>query len=444
MSLPNLLQDVAFLLCVVLLAEPLGAYMERVFERKPTFPDRVLVPVESFLHRTLGVDPNEEMSWSEYALAFTLFSACGCLLVYGLLRLQRFFPWYVASAMTTPMTPDLAFNTAVSFSTTATWQAYAGETTMSPWSQLVALASQNFLAGAAGLSVGMAFLRGLAREKSRGLGNFWSDLVRSVLWILLPLSLAGAVFLAAQGVPANVRPPVHVRTLEGATQIVSQGLVAPFEIIKNLGTNGGGYFNANGAHPYEAPTPLANFVLLLSITAIPAALTHTFGRMLGRPRQGRVLFWVMTAIFAAGLVVCQVAEARGSLALQTAGLRDAPNLEGKETRFGVGASVLGTVATSNGATGSSNSMLDSSTPIGGLVPLFNMLLGEVAFGGLGTGIMGLLLVGFLGLFAAGLMVGKTPEYAGKTIGVTEMKLVMLPLLAAPLAILIPTDRKSVV
>jgi K+-transporting ATPase ATPase A chain len=438
MSLPAFLQDLVFVICVTLLVKPLGGYMARVFERKKTFLDPLLHPAERAIHRALGVDPELGMSWSEYALAFLVFSLSGALLVYGLLRLQRFFPWYDAGQMTTPMTPDLAFNTAVSFSTTTTWQAYAGETTMSYFSQLAALAAQNFLAGAAGLSVGLAFIRGLARTKSGVLGNFWADLVRSLLWVLLPLALVVATLLVWQGVPANLHPYVRVQAVEGERQTIPQGPVAPLEGIKNLGTNGEGFFNANGAHPYEAPTPAANFILLLAIAAIPASLTHTFGRMLGRPRHGWVLYWVMIAIFVAGLLVCYRAESAGSPGLRQAGLERAQNLEGKETRFGVGGSVLAAVMTSNGAAGSFNSMHDSYSALGGMVPLINMLLGEIAFGGLGMGLVSLLLVAFLGLFAAGLMVGKTPEYAGKVIGAAEMQLVMLYTLAAPLCILIPT------
>ena len=438
MSSAGLVQDAVFLLCVTLLVKPAGSYMARVFERRPTPLDRLLCPAETALHRLLGVDPEREMAWVEYASALLAFSLCGTLLVYGLLRLQRFLPWYEVARMTTPMPPDLAFNIAISFATTTTWQAYAGESTLSNWSQLVALASQNFLAGAAGLSIGIAFLRGLAREKSAGLGNFWADLVRSVLWILLPLSLVGALVLVWQGVPVTFHSSSAVRTLEGHPQIIVAGPVAPFEIIKNLGSNGGGFFNANGAHPYETPTPLSNFLLLLTIAVLPAGLTHTFGRMLRRPRHGWVLYWVMVGLFAGGLVVCQRAEAAGSSALHRGGLEHAANLEGKEARFGLAGSVLAAVTTSNGATGSTNSGHDSYTPIGGMVPLVNMLLGEISLGGLGTGLVSLLLVAFLGLFAAGLMVGKTPEYAGKVIGQTEMKLVMLYTLAAPLAILIPT------
>jgi K+-transporting ATPase ATPase A chain len=438
MSLPALVQDLAFLIAVVVLVRPLGGYMARVFTREQTLLDPVLLPVERILHRTLGVDPETEMTWSEYALSFLVFSLCATLLVYALLRLQRFLPFYEAARVTTPMTPDLAFNTAVSFSTTTTWQAYAGETTMSPFSQVAALASQNFLGGAAGLSVGVAFIRGLARRKSSYLGNFWVDLVRSTLWVLLPLALLSALVLVWQGVPANFHPYAEARTLEDRRQVIPQGPVAALEGIKNLSTNGEGYFNANSAHPYEAPTPLANFLLLLAIAAVPASLTRTFGLMLGRPRHGRILLWAMLALFIAALVVCHQAESTGSPALARAGLAHAANLEGKETRFGVGGSALAAVMTSGGASGSFNSMHDSFTAVGGLIPLFNMLLGEIAFGGLGFGLTSLLLVAFLGLFAGGLMVGKTPEYAGKVIGAPEMKLVMLYTLAAPLAILIPT------
>jgi potassium-transporting ATPase potassium-binding subunit len=386
----------------------------------------------------LGVDPDHQITLNEYALAFLVFSLCGTLLIYGLLRLQRLFPFYDRRQLTTPMTADLAFNTAVSFATTTTWQAYPGETTMSYWSQLVVLTAQNFLAGAAGLAVGLAFIRGLTREKSGGIGNFWGDLVRAVLWVLLPLSLLCATVLVWQGVPVNFRPYERLLTVEGAWQTIPQGPVAPMEGVKNLSTNGEGFFNANSAHPYEAPTPLANFLLLLSIAVVPASLTHTFGRMLGRPRHGWTLFWVMVVVFVAALFLCHQAEAAGSPAMRRAGLADTGNLEGKEVRFGLGGSALGAVMTSNGSTGSFNSMHDSYTSLGGMVPLLGMLLGEIAFGGLGMGFASLLLVAFLGLFAAGLMVGKTPEYAGKVIGVSEIKLVMLYTLAAPLAILIPT------
>jgi K+-transporting ATPase ATPase A chain len=445
-SLPLLLQYVLFLASVGLLVKPLGGYMARVFAGERTLPDRLLRPIEKRVYRILAVDPRREMSWSEYSLAFLLFSLFGTLLLYGILRLQRFFPGADRALLTTPLTPDLAFNTALSFSTTTTWQAYGGETTMTYFSQIVGLAAQNFLAGAAGLAVGMAFIRGIAREKSEGLGNFWADIVRGILWILLPISFVGALVLVWQGVPANFDRYTRARTLEVGTQIIAQGPVAPLEIIKNLGTNGGGFFNANGAHPFENPTPLSNFLEMLAIVSIPAALTHTFGRMLGRPRHGWVLFGVMVFLFSSGLVLCHFAEQRGnprvaragSVVLHATAGQSGGNMEGKEVRFGVGGSVLVTVTTSNGATGSYNSMLDSYMPIGGLIPLTNMLMGEMVFGGLGTGLYSILFTAFLGLFAAGLMVGKTPEYAGKVIGAGELKLIMLYTLAAPATILILT------
>jgi len=299
----NAFQAGLFVILVTLLVKPVGAYLERVFERKQTILDPVLLPIERLIHRLVGIDPTFEMDWRRYSLAFGMFGAVNIVLLYFALRWQAQFPWFFPKIMTTPMTPDLAANTAVSFATTTTWQAYAGETTMSYFSQLL-LAGQNFLAGAAGLAVGVALIRGYARERTKGLGNFWSDLIRAVFWVLLPVSLVGSLFLIAQGVPMNFRPYTVAHTLEGATQMIAQGPVAALEFIKNLGTNGGGFFNANGAHPFENPTPLTNFVELLAIVVIPAALTHTFGRMVGRTRDGWVIFWTMTALFIAALLAC--------------------------------------------------------------------------------------------------------------------------------------------
>jgi potassium-transporting ATPase potassium-binding subunit len=445
-NFPSLVQYTAFLVCITLLVTPLGGYMARVFQGERTLPDRLLRPIETCIYRVLGVDPGHDMAASEYTVAFLLFSLAGTLLLYGLLRLQPLLPWHDAAFLQTPMTQDLAFNTAISFSTTTTWQAYSGETTMSYFSQTVGLAAQNFLAGAAGLAVGIGFLRGLVRTKSAGIGNFWVDVVRSILWILLPISLVGALLLVWQGVPANFEPYTRVITLEGRPQSIAQGPVAPLEIIKNLGTNGGGFFNANGAHPFENPTPLTNFLEMLAIAALPAALPYTFGRMLGRPRQGWVLFGVMAFLFSAGLALSHIAEQGGNPRIARAGRVESSatgnqpggNMEGKEVRFGIGGSVLAAITTSNGATGSTNSMHDSYTPAGGLVPLVNMLLGELVFGGLGTGLYSILITAFIGLFAAGLMVGKTPEFAGKVIGSGEIKLIMLYSLAAPAFVLIPT------
>jgi potassium-transporting ATPase potassium-binding subunit len=429
---PNAIQAGLFVIVIALLVKPVGAYLERVFERRQTFLDPLLLPAERLIYRLIGIDPKSEMDWKRYAVAFTLFGAVNVVIVYFLLRWQAFLPRFFPNVMTTPMTPDLAANTAVSFATTTTWQAYAGETTMSYFSQLV-LAGQNFFAGAAGLAVGIAFIRGYARERTTRLGNFWADLIRAVLWVLLPVSLVGSLFLVAQGVPMNFRPYTVAHTLEGATQMIAQGPVAALEFIKNLGTNGGGFFNANGAHPFENPTPLTNFIELLAIVVIPAALTHTFGRMVHRPRDGWVIFWTMTALFIAGLIVCNWAESTShpSFARHIAG----GNMEGKEQRFGIAGSTLATVVTSNTSTGSYNSMDDSFQPLGVAVPLVNMLLGEIIFGGLGGGLYGMIFVALIGLFIGGLMIGRTPEHLGKQIGPPEMKIIAIYTLVAPVTTL---------
>jgi len=419
-------------LVVALLVKPVGAYLEGVFERRHTFFDPLLLPVEQLIHRLVGIDPKREMDWKRYSLAFCVFGLVNVVVLYFALRSQTWLPWFFPKVMTTPMTPDLAANTAVSFATTTTWQAYAGETTMSYFSQLL-LVGQNFLAGAAGLAVGIAFIRGYAREKTAALGNFWGDLVRAVLWVLLPMSILGSLFLIAQGVPMNFLPYTIAQTVEGGTQTIAQGPVAALEFIKNLGTNGGGFFNVNAAHPFENPTPLTNFVELLAIVVVPAAFTHTFGRMVGRPREGWVIFWTMTVLFVAGLLVCNWAESSAHPAVSneiTAG-----NMEGKEVRFGVGGSVLAAVVTSNGATGSYNSMHDSFQPLGVTVPLVNMLLGEIVYGGLGTGLYSMIFVALVALFIGGLMVGRTPEHLGKQIGPAEMKIIAVYTLVGPVTVL---------
>ena len=339
--------------------------------------------MERLIYRLTGVKPQSEMGWQEYARAFVVFGMVGTLLLYTILRIQRLLPWFYPAYMTTPMTSDLALNTAVSFATTTTWQAYSGETTLSYFSQIVGLTTQNFLAGAAGLAVGVAFIRGLARDRAETLGNFWVDLVRSILWVLLPLSILGALVLAWQGVPMNFHSYTHAAGVGGSPQTIAQGPVAALEVIKNLGTNGGGFFNANGAHPYENPTPLANFIEMLAIALLPAAFTHTYGLMVGRPRHGWILYRVMVFLFTAGLLICGWAEQHGNpllphtLDIRASSAQAGGNMEGKEVRFGITTSVLTAVTTSNGATGSYNSMHDSYTPIGGMVPLVNMLLGEI-------------------------------------------------------------------
>jgi K+-transporting ATPase ATPase A chain len=444
MTSSALLQYAVFLLTVTLLVKPAGRYMARVFSGEKTLLDPLLRPLERLLYRLTGVEPTAEMTWQEYARAFVVFGMVGTLLLYAILRLQQLLPWFFPAYMTTPLTPDLAMNTAVSFATTTTWQAYSGETTLSYFSQIVGLTVQNFLAGAAGLAVGVAFTRGLARNRVATLGNFWVDLVRSILWVLLPLSLVGALALAWQGVPMNFNPYTHASGLDGAAQTIAQGPVAALEIIKNLGTNGGGFFNVNGAHPYENPTPLANFIELLAIAVLPAAFTHTYGLMIGRPQHGWVLYRVMVFLFAVGLLTCGWAEQRGNPLLPSAldnragAAQAGGNMEGKEVRFGVTSSVLTAVTTSNGATGSYNSMHDSYTPIGGMVLVVNMLLGEIIFGGLGTGIYSIIMVALIGLFLAGLMIGRTPAYLGKRIQAAESKMIMLYILAGSVSILLFT------
>ena len=428
----NAIQAGLFVIVVALLVKPLGAYLERVFERRHTFLDPLLLPAERLIHRLIGVDSKREMDWKRYSLAFGVFGMVNVVVLYFALRSQAWFPWFFPKVLTTPMTPDLAANTAVSFATTTTWQAYAGETTMSYFSQLL-LAGQNFFAGAAGLAVGIAFIRGYARERTTTLGNFWGDLIRAILWVLLPMSILGSLMLIAQGVPMNFQPYTIAQTVEGTTQTIAQGPVASLELIKNLGTNGGGFFNVNAAHPFENPTGLTNFLELLAIVVVPAALTHTFGRMLGRPRDGWVLFWTMTALFIAGLVACNFAEST----MHPAFARDivGGNMEGKEQRFGIAGSALAAEVTSNTSTGSYNAMDDSFQPLGVAVPLVNMLLGEIIYGGLGGGLYGMIFVALIALFMGGLMIGRTPDHLGKQIGPPEMKIVALYTLVAPVTML---------
>jgi potassium-transporting ATPase potassium-binding subunit len=433
-------QYLLFLAIVTALVKPLGGYMARVFSRKHTLLDRLCLPVERLIYRLSAVDPSVEMTSKEYATCFVLFGFVGTLTLYGILRVQQFLPWFFPQYHTTPLSPDLALNTAISFSTTTTWQAYAGENTMSYFSQMVGLCAQNFLAGAAGLAVGVAFIRGLARELSGTLGNFWADLTRALLWILLPGALLGASLLVWQGVPMNFHHYVTASAVEGAKQVIPQGPVAALEIIKNLGTNGGGFFNANGAHPYENPTPLTNLIEILAIVLLPAALTNTFGRMVGQPRQGWLFYCVMVFLFSCGLIFADHFEQKGNPRLAGVNFRSGPfqsggNMEGKEVRFGISGSTLTAVVTSNTATGSNNSSHDSYTSLGGIVLLVNLLLGELVFGGLGTGLYSMVMTAAIAVFLAGLMVGRTPEYLGKKIGPAENKMIMLFALAAPLFVL---------
>ncbi|SPF36543.1 Potassium-transporting ATPase A chain [Candidatus Sulfotelmatobacter kueseliae] len=439
-SIYSVAQYLLFIIIVTVLVKPLGGYVERVFSGKRTALDRFLLPLEKFIYRITRVDPAAEMTFPHYATCFVLFGLFSTLLLYAILRAQRFLPWFWPAYQITPLTPDLAFNTAVSFSTTTTWQAYAGENTMSYFSQMAGLCAQNFLAGAAGLAVGMAFIRGLARQVCDTLGNFWVDLVRALLWVLVPGSLVGALLLVGQGVPMNFHHYAVVTTVEGAKQVIPQGPVAALEIIKNLGTNGGGFFNANGAHPYENPTPLSNFLEMLAIVLLPAALTNTFGRMVGQPRQGRLFYYVMLFLFICGLLFVHGFEQRGSphagnVDFRSSQAQSGGNMEGKEVRFGIAGTALAAVVTSNTATGSYNAMHDSFSSLGGMVLLLNMLLGELVFGGLGSGLYSMVMAAAIAVFLGGLMVGRTPEYLGKKIGPAENKMIVLYALAAPLVIL---------
>jgi potassium-transporting ATPase potassium-binding subunit len=440
MNLSSAMQYLLFLGIVTTLVKPLGGYMERVFSGKRTALDRLCRPVERLIYRVGGVDSSQEMTASKYATCFLLFGAISTLLLFLILRLQNHLPWLYPAYHTTRISPDLAWNTAISFSTTTTWQAYAGENTMTYFSQIVGLCAQNFLAGAAGLAVGIAFIRGLARQLSSTLGNFWVDVTRGLLWILLPGALAGALLLVWQGVPMNFHPYTVATTVEHGTQAIPQGPVAALEIIKNLGTNGGGFFNANGSHPYENPTGLANFLEMLAIVLLPAALTNTFGRMVKQPRQGWVFYTVMMFLFVSGLAAVHHFEQRGNPRLDGIDFRNSAmqaggNLEGKEVRFGIAGTSLTSIVTSNTATGSYNAMHDSFTSLGGMVLLVNMLLGEVVFGGLGSGLYSMVMAAAIAIFLAGLMVGRTPHYLGKKIGPAENKMIMLYALAGPVVVL---------
>ncbi len=444
MTMANVLQYVAFLVIVTALVRPAGIYLQRVFDRQQTWLDPVLGPVERGIYRVAGIDPAAQMDWRAYAASFVVFTLIGTLLLLVILLVQSALPFYDGTSITTPMTPDLAANVAVSFATTTTWQPYAGESTMSYATQMVGLAAQNFLAGAAGLAIGIAFIRGLAGRRVQSLGNFWVDVVRATLWVLLPIALVGGLLLVWQGVPMNWQPYVQATTLEGAAQTIAQGPVAGLELIENLGTNGGGFFNANGAHPYENPTPFTNLFEMLVIAVLPAGLTYTFGRMVGRQREGWTLYAVMVCLFVAATAATGWAEQSGnpllgattSLQQGASDTQPGGNMEGKEARFGIGGSVLTETVTANTATGAVNSAPDSYTPIGGMVALVGLLLGEIVFGGLGTGLYSLILVVLLALFITGLMVGRTPEYVGKKIGPPEMKLIMIYTLLGPAAVLV--------
>jgi K+-transporting ATPase ATPase A chain len=442
------LQIACFLLAILAVTPLLGAYMTRVFTRQHTWLDPLLGPTERFIYRVTGVDGCREMRWTEYAVAVLLFSGVSMLVLYALQRLQGVLPWNPQRFG--GVAPALAFNTAASFATNTNWQAYAGESTMSYLTQMAGLAYQNFVSAATGIAVAIAVIRGIAQRERETLGNFWVDLVRATLWVLLPIAIVGALFLVSQGVVQNLRPYDTARTVEGATQVIAQGPVASQEIIKQFGTNGGGFFNANSAHPFENPTPLTNFVEMLGIFAISAGLTYTLGSMTGSRRHGWAIWAAMAVLCLAGVTVTYWAEAHGNPLLSAAGADQTPgigssggNMEGKEVRFGIANTALFSTVTTDASCGAINGWFDSFTPVGGLVPLANLQLSEVVFGGVGAGLYGVVVYVVLSVFIAGLMVGRTPEYLGKKIQAFEVQMAMLTVLVFSLVILTFTAVASV-
>ena len=440
MTLVGWIQVALYGLVIVLLVKPLGGYMTRVFTGERTMLSPVLEPVERGFYRLAGVDPRAEQGWMSYAVCMLVFSLAGFASLYALLRLQAFLPLNPAGLPA--VDEGLAFNTAMSFTTNTNWQSYVPESTMGNLVQMAGLTVHNFVSAATGIALAIALVRGFARRSAKGIGNFWADLTRCTLYVLLPLSLVVGLFFAWQGMPQTLAATIEVTTLEGAKQTIAQGPVASQEVIKMLGTNGGGFFNANSAHPFENPSALTNFVQVVLIFALGAALTNVFGRMVGDQRQGWAVFAVMAVLFLAGVLVVYWAEAAGNPMIAAAGVDTAPsmlqsggNMEGKETRFGIAASALFAVITTAASCGAVNAMLDSFTPLGGLVPMFNIQLGEIIVGGVGAGLYGMLLFAILAVFIAGLMVGRTPEYLGKKIEAREVKMALLAILVLPFSIL---------
>jgi len=422
-------QIILFCAIVMALAVPLGSYMTRVFngERTPLSP--VLHPIESGLYRLSGIDNKHEQHWLTYTVAMLLFHIGGFLILYFLMRFQDRLPFNPAGQ--SAVAPDLSFNTAISFLTNTNWQNYGGEGTMSYLTQMLGLTHQNFLSAATGIVIAVALIRGFSRASMKTIGNFWVDITRCTLYILMPICIVAALFLVWQGVPQTLGPYVEATTLEGAKQTIAVGPVASQVAIKMLGTNGGGFFNANAAHPFENPTALSNFVQMLLIFVIGAALTNVFGRMVGNQRQGWAIFTAMGVLFIAGVTFCYWAEAHGNDALTAMGLTGG-NMEGKEVRFGIVGSALFAVVTTAASCGAVNAMHDSFTALGGMIPLINMQLGEIIIGGVGAGMYGMLLFVIIAIFVAGLMVGRTPEYVGKKIEAKEVKMAMLAILVLPL------------
>ena len=466
------LQIIVFLALILAVTKPMGVFLTRVFNRERTFMDPVLRPVEGLLYRVTGVDEGHEMRWTEYAFAMLLFSVASMLLLYLMQRVQGFLP-FNPQKFGAVSPPHLAFNTAASFTTNTNWQAYSGETTMSYFTQMAGLAYHNFISAATGIALAIAFIRGIARRQMQTIGNFWVDMVRTCLWVLLPFSIVGALLLVSQGVVQNLKPYDSVKLVEPqqvqhvgsdgkpsvdasgkpvmdtiTSQTIAQGPVASQEIIKEWGTNGGGFFNANSAHPFESPTPFSNLIELFSIFAVSAGLTYTLGRMTGTQSHGWAVWGAMAVLFLAGVTTAYWAESRGNPLLSGADqhvttLQSGGNMEGKEVRFGITNSALFATVTTDASCGAIIAWHDSFTPLGGMVPLVNIMLSEVIFGGVGSGMYGVLIYVVLAVFIAGLMVGRTPEYLGKKIEAYDVKMAMLVALVFPLVILVFTGISSV-
>jgi len=463
MTINGWLQILVFFALILAVTKPLGVFMARVFNRERTFLDPVLRPIERLIYRLTGVDEKREMRWTEYGAAMLLFSVVSMVVVYLIQRLQAFLPFNPQALAN--IEPSSSFNTAASFTTNTNWQSYVPEVTMSYLTQMAGLAYHNFTSAAVGIALAIAFIRGIAQREKDTLGNFWVDMTRATLWVLLPFCLVGALLLVSQGVTQNLKaytiakfvdPPSVEKTADNGTkttetvtdQVIAQGPVASQEAIKMWGTNGGGFFNANSAHPFENPTPLTNLLEMFAIFAISAGLTYTLGRMTGSPKHGWAVFGAMALLFFVGVTVAYWAEARGNPLLVGANqvataAQSGGNMEGKEVRFGIANSALFATATTDASCGAVNAMHDSFTPLGGLVPLANIMLSEVVFGGVGAGMYGMLIYVVLAVFIAGLMVGRTPEYMGKKIEAFDVKMAMLNVLIFPLVILIFTAISSV-
>jgi potassium-transporting ATPase potassium-binding subunit len=440
MTINGWIQIAIFAIVVILLTKPLGGWMTRVFAGERTFLHPILGPVERVFYRIAGVDPAVEQHWTTYGIAMLTFSLFGFLALYALQRLQGVLPFNPQAL--SEISPDSALNTSISFVTNTNWQSYVPESTMSYFTQMAGLTVHNFVSAATGIALALALIRGFVRRSAKTIGNFWADLTRCTLYILLPISIVVCLVFVWQGMPQNLSSYVDATTLEGAKQTIAQGPVASQEVIKMMGTNGGGFFNANSAHPYENPTPLTNFIQLVLIFSLGAALTNVLGRMAGDERQGWAIFAAMGVLFLAGVTTVYWAEAAGNPAFAAAHVDMAAsasqaggNMEGKEVRFGIANSALFATVTTDASCGAVNGMHDSFTPLGGMIPLINIQLGEIIFGGVGSGLYGMLLFAIVALFVAGLMVGRTPQYLGKKLEAREVKMTVLAILILPLAIL---------